>query len=92
MVNPFATKPSSEPGTDDLLRRCPFPEQPPFIGSRAKFLDDEIVWSSFLKQLGGSEEEDAATITAFANRLGIDRGMVLAKIETHFFDDSQALH
>jgi hypothetical protein len=90
MTCPFTTKP---PPLQDDDRRGPFGGPwPPAIKSKAQFLDDGIVWSLFLKQLGGSEQEDAATITAFAERLGIDRGKILAKIETHFFDDNQSLH
>jgi hypothetical protein len=85
MANPFSTKPPWL-RDEDLARRCPFPEQPPVIKSKARFLDDEIVWSLFLKKLGGSEEEDAATIDDFAARLGIDRNRILAKLAAHYHE------
>jgi hypothetical protein len=91
MTCPFTTKPPWL-RDEDLVRRCPFPEQPPSIKSKARFLDDEIVWSLFLKQLGGSEEEDAATIDAFAKRLGVDRSRIINKLKAHVHNDNETLH
>jgi hypothetical protein len=86
MVSPFNTKPPWL-RDEDLGHRCPFPESPPASGSRARFLDDEVVWTLFLKKLGGSEQEDAQTIDDFANRLGIDRNRILAKLAAHYHDN-----
>jgi hypothetical protein len=84
-MNPFSTNP---PSSGPKFRpMCPFPESPPASGSRARFLDDEVVWTLFLKKLGGSEQEDAQTIDDFANRLGIDRNRILAKLAAHYHDN-----
>jgi hypothetical protein len=55
-------------------------------------LDEPVVWQTILKQLGGTNDEDAAVIDSFAARLGIDRRRIIAKIETHYHDDNRALH
>jgi hypothetical protein len=84
MINPFdTTPPSSWPGTDDLFRRCPFGEQP-VIRDGGAVLDDEVIWTLFLKRLGNGEQEDAATISSFARRLGIDRSRIIAKLKAHY--------
>jgi hypothetical protein len=85
MVCPFATDP---PPPDP--RACPFPEQPPALNKG--MLDEPVVWQTILKQLGGTNDEDAAVIDSFAARLGIDRRRIIAKIETHYHDDNRALH
>jgi hypothetical protein len=87
MVNPFATKPPSGAESDDLLRRCPFPEQPPVIRDRGTVLNDPVVWTLFLKRLGNGDQEDAETISSFARRLGVDRNRIIAKLAAHYHDN-----
>jgi hypothetical protein len=83
--SPFSTKPPWL-RDEDLARRCPFPESPPVI-DRAALLDDPILWSTLLKRLGGSERQDAEIISDLANRLGIDRNRILAKLAAHYHDN-----
>jgi hypothetical protein len=88
MVNPFDTTPSSSwPGTHDVFRRCPFPEQPPVIGDGGAVLDDPVIWTLFLKRLGNGDQQDAETISSFARRLGIDRNRIIAKLAAHYHDN-----
>jgi hypothetical protein len=41
----------------------------------------------FLKQLGNDDEQDAATISSFARRLGVNRNRIIAKLATHYHDN-----
>jgi hypothetical protein len=83
--NPF--KPSSPSGSADP--RFPFGQPPmmPAVTNGAAVLDDPVIWTLFLKRLGNDDEQDAATITAFAKRLGIHRNRILAKLAAHYHDN-----
>jgi hypothetical protein len=89
-MNPFGPF-ESDPGLQDRARRCPFGDPPPVVISGTAVLDDPIVWTLFLKRLGGTNDEDAAVIDRFAQRLGIDRSRVINKLATHFHAN-YALH
>jgi hypothetical protein len=91
MVCPFSTNPP-DPAELERAGRYPFGEPPPPGVDKAALLNDPILWQQLLKQLGNSNDEDAAVIDQFAARLGIDRRRILAKMEAHFFDDNRALH
>jgi hypothetical protein len=86
MNNPFKPSPLSQ----SINPWFPFGQPSPMMPTpnNARFLDDPIVWTCFLRTLGNSDAEDAETIDGFARRLGIDRSRITAKIAAHYHECS----
>jgi hypothetical protein len=86
-MNPFGPFESDPSWLQDRARRCPFGDPPPVVISGTAVLNDRVIWTLFLKRLGNSDQEDAETITAFAQRLGVDRSRIIAKLAAHYHDN-----